>query len=261
MITQNKKYLIPFFVSGYPNIKDCESLISDIVMAGAEIIELGVPASDPLADGPQIQLAHKTALQQEVNLNQTLKLCRRLKAKFPRLSIVLFTYFNPLHKMGLDKYASLAKEMGVSATLTVDLPFEEAQAGYLQAHQKYDLKTVFLVAPTTSLERFQNIQKVTTGFIYFVARTGVTGVETPLSQEFFQNLKTFQKTTSLPVAVGFGIKSLEQIKKLAPVTDSLVIGSYFISLIEQSSSLCEASTAMTKFYRQAVQILHQGRLS
>ena len=254
MTTQPKK-VIPFFVAGYPSLEFSFDLISSVVEAGATMIELGVPASDPTADGPAIQKAHALALQNGMNLKLTLDFARRLTQKFPNLQIVLFTYLNPIFKMGYSNYARAAKSCKVYATLVVDLPVEEALNGFVQAHNEQKLGMVFLATPTTSQQRLAKINELSQAFIYYVARTGVTGAQTHVTSDFLLKLGVFRHQIDKPLALGFGISTIEQVKGLAPYVDYVVIGSFLVGLIDQSPNLCEAQRGIVDFYKSAVQSL------
>lgn len=251
MLENAKKTIIPFFMAGYPDMSSCELLISDMIEEGVEIIEVGVPFSDPVADGPSVQRASAKALINGTHLEDVLDLIARLKKKYPQVSIVLFTYLNPLLKFGLQKYVQEALKAGVSATLTVDLPPEEAEQ-YLSLHRQSGLKTVFLVSPTTRPERMALISEVSSGFIYYISRTGVTGVQSELSSSLAEEIQVLRKISDRPVAVGFGISSPEQVLAVSQMADAVVVGSHLLNLVERNSSQLRAREEVRSFIRTSL---------
>ncbi len=247
----NKKEFIPFLMAGDPNLEATESYVKVLIDEGVRTIELGVPFSDPLADGPSIQRASARALAQQTTLKSVFSLTARLRTQTPDLRIVLFTYLNPLLKFGLKAYTADAASHGVTATLCVDLAPEEA-GSYLEAHRNAQLGTVFLASPTTSASRLKLISDASTEFIYYISRTGVTGENAQISSTLEPELARLRAITSRPIAVGFGISTPEQVREVAKLSDAVVVGSRLINLIEQSAQAEEGLRALTRSYIMAI---------
>jgi tryptophan synthase alpha chain len=193
-----------------------------------------VPFSDALADGPVIQAASERAAKNPAasSMTQILDFVARVHVKHPKTPLIVFTYYNPILRMGVEAFAEKAKSSGVSGVLVVDLPPEEA-TGYSECLKKQGLKTVFLASPTTSPDRISKIAQASTGFIYYVSRTGVTGVQSAMSKTLGSELATLRKITDVPVAVGFGISNAEHAREVARLGDAVVVGSAFVKLIAQ----------------------------
>lgn len=237
--TDGKKAFIPYITAGDPCLSATEDFVKSLVRAGADIIELGVPFSDPVADGEVNQRAAMRALKGGTSLRGVLDLIKLIRNEGIDIPIVLFTYFNPIFRLGLEQFASLAAESGVNGALVVDLPVEES-GDFLVQLSRFDLDSIFLASPTTSSERLQVIERVSTGFVYYVSRTGVTGVRENLSETLESELKLVRKSISKPLAVGFGISTAEQARRVAHLSDAVVVGSSLVQVIEESSSIKEA---------------------
>jgi tryptophan synthase alpha chain len=257
--TGQKKTLIPFLMAGYPSLLESEKLIAAVLASGVRCVEIGVPFSDPLADGPVIQMAASRALDHNVDLAQVLQMTERLKRQFAHAQLVLFTYLNPLLQYGLDRYAQDAKRAGAAATLTVDLPPEEA-GHYLGAHQAADLKTVFLASPTTTPERLRAIDQASTGLVYYVSRVGITGEQSSVSSSLAQEIESVRKIVKNSLAVGFGISSPAQVAEVGAVADAVVVGSRLISLIEASETYDQAERQLRQFVEQSLVALSERSL-
>jgi tryptophan synthase alpha chain len=242
---QRKTALIAYIVAGHKSLDDTEAFADTLVGAGVDILELGVPFSDAMADGPVIQEASETAAAQGFSLQSTLELATRLRHKHSGLGIVLFTYFNPLLKAGLSRFAKQASQAGVNAVLTVDLPPEES-AAYCSALSSHGVGTVFLASPTTDPERLGLIEKASTEFVYYVSRTGVTGVRSQNSDTLETELARVRQIIQKPLAVGFGISNAAQAAEIAPLADAVVVGSAFVKCISQSSSREAAQEGLKK---------------
>jgi tryptophan synthase alpha chain len=229
---EGRKGFIPYITAGDPSLDITRDLILALDKAGSDVIELGVPFSDPIADGPVIQRATERALKNGVNLHQVLQLGRDIR-KTADVPLVLFSYFNPLLSYGLDKLAQDAAAAGFDGILATDLSVEEADP-FLHAMGAAALNTVFLVAPTSSPGRMKSIAATSTGFLYAVSRTGVTGEQ----QELAADMKTFVQTlrghTRLPIAVGFGISTPEQVRAVWREADAAVVGSSIVHEIEKN---------------------------
>lgn len=222
---------IPFITAGDPDIATTELLLIELAAAGADIIELGVPFSDPVADGEVIQRASERALRNGVTLRDALACAARAKQRMD-VPIVLFSYFNPLLKFGEQKLAKEAKQAGVDGVLVTDLIPEEAQS-WTETLVQFDLDPIFLVAPTTSDERLARIAQQARGFIYAVSRAGVTGARDEVSRDAEALVKRVRPVSALPVAVGFGISTPEQVREVWRFADAAVIGSAIVSQIEK----------------------------
>lgn len=224
---------IPFVVTGHPDLELSEKIVDVLVEEGADLIELGVPFSDAMADGPVIQSASESASKKMDSIEEALKFALRISSKHPALPLILFTYFNPILKIGVERFAKVATDSGVSAVLVVDLPPEEA-APYLECLRKQNLKTIFLASPTTSADRFALIEKASTGFIYYVSRTGVTGVSAELSTSLDSELARVKNATKKGVAVGFGISNGKQAAEVAKMAEAVVVGSAFVRIASKN---------------------------
>ena len=222
---------IPFITAGHPDLATTELLLIELAAAGADIIELGVPFSDPVADGEVIQRASERALRNGVTLGDALTCVARAKQHID-VPIVLFSYFNPLLKFGEDRLANDAKQAGVDAVLVTDLIPEEAQA-WIETLCRHELDPIFLVAPTTSHERLARIARQARGFIYAVSRAGVTGARDEMTRDAETLVKRVRSVSDLPVAVGFGISTAEQLREVWRFADAAVVGSAIVSQIEK----------------------------
>jgi tryptophan synthase alpha chain len=244
--------LIPFVVPGDPNLKGTETLIAKMAENGADIIELGVPFSDPLADGPIIQSAYQRALKKKVHLGEVLGLARRLKTI--ETPLVLMTYFNPAFRYGLRNFAKVCKESGIEGVIIPDLPVEEA-GPWIREAREMDLDTIFLVAPTSTPERMRKICRSSRGFIYYVSITGVTGVRKGLPDELENSVKGIREQSQKPVAVGFGISHLEQVKEINRFADGVIVGSAIVKMIEENLKSPELFTRIGHFVSSLAKVL------
>lgn len=228
----NKKALITFITAGDPNLETTYSLMHQLVGAGADIIELGVPFSDPMADGPVIQRASERALVHHVSIDDVLALVRRFRQVDSTTPVVLMGYLNPIEHRGYEKFANAAVEAGVDGVLTVDMALEES-AEYGAIMDKTGLDTIFLVAPTSDAERSKRISRQTRGFLYYVAVKGVTGGASADFSEVAEKVGKLQSQSLVPVAVGFGIGSAQNAAEVAQFADAVVVGSAIIKQVEQ----------------------------
>ena len=242
---KNQPGLVLYLTAGDPNLETTEKLIFCLEQAGADIIELGVPFSDPMADGPTIQLASQRALKNYFTLEDVFALVERVRQR-SQIPILLFSYYNPIFKFGEERAVSLAQETGVDGMLVVDLPPEES-GSLRELCKSYGLNLVHLIAPTTPPERIKLISELSSGFIYYVSVTGVTGARSELPKDIIEHLAMVKRYTHLPVAVGFGISRPEQAKKLAEVADAIVIGSALVKIIEEFSGSDELFKRTSEF--------------
>jgi len=223
--------LIPFITAGDPDIETTEALVLKMAEVGADIIELGVPFSDPLADGPTIQSASQRALQNGTNLKKILHLTERLKGIASPL--VLMAYFNPIFKYGLKKSAEACQKNGVDGVIIPDLPPEEA-GPWIRESRRMGLDTIFLIAPTSPPSRIGLVSRCSRGFIYYVSVTGVTGAREKLPEELELAVKAVKEQSKKRVAVGFGISTPEQAKRISLFADGVIIGSAIVKMIEEN---------------------------
>ncbi len=252
---QGKCALIPYITAGDPDLESSLALMHHLVRAGADIIELGVPFSDPGADGPVIQAAHERALKNKVSLKAVLDLVKRFRQDNKETAIVLMGYLNPFEHMGYKTFATAAAEAGVDAVLTVDLPPEEADDFYLQM-QQHKIDCIFLAAPTTSRQRVELIRKKASGFLYYVSVKGVTGSSRLDLDQVKQKCTMLQTLTDLPIGVGFGIKDAQSAKAIARFSDAVIVGSALIKQIEKhqddKTELLKSAGELMETIRQAI---------
>jgi tryptophan synthase alpha chain len=226
-----RKGIIPFVTAGDPDLETTGEILIELAGAGATVIELGVPFSDPMADGPVIQRSSERALQKNLSLKDILELVRNARKKI-QTPIILFSYFNPLLQFGLKQLAKEAKAAGVDGVLVTDLSPEEA--GEFESELRAnDLDMIFLVAPTSTDERLKLVAQHARGFIYAVSRAGVTGVRISVSDEAERLVTRMRQFSSLPIAVGFGISNRDQVNDVHRYADAVVIGSAIVSEIER----------------------------
>ncbi|MBE9525765.1 MAG: tryptophan synthase subunit alpha [Proteobacteria bacterium] len=231
---QHKQALIPFVTAGDPNPEITVDLMHAMVESGADIIELGVPFSDPMADGPVIQKASERALIYGTSLSDVLMMVKTFREKNNDTPVILMGYLNPIEVMGYEVFAKAAQDCGVDGILTVDIPPEEAGT-YIPALRNCELDPIFLLSPTTTKERMKIICEYASGFIYYVAVKGVTGTSALDTQEVEQRVSIIREVTDLPIAVGFGIKNAQSAAAVAQVADAVVVGSALVNLVEQNA--------------------------
>jgi tryptophan synthase alpha chain len=248
--------LIAYITAGDPSLPASEKIALAAADAGADVIELGVPFSDPVADGPTIQRASERALRGGANLAGVLELVCKIRESSD-VPLVLFSYYNPLLQMGLDKFASAAAEAGADGILATDLTPEES-ADYRAAMQVRNLDTVFLVAPTSTDARIEQIAKASTGFLYLISRTGVTGAREALPEELPGLVRRVRKATTLPIAVGFGISLPTHVTVLGGIADAAVVGSALVSEIEKAQTADAAAAAVGERIRELKAAARRG---
>jgi tryptophan synthase alpha chain len=229
---ETRPTLIAYVTCGDPDMEATGEIVMAAIEAGAGIIELGVPFSDPVADGPVIQRASERALRQGATLEKIFKLAASIRRR-SQAGLIIFSYLNPILKMGLKKFCDGAEAAGVDGALVTDLPVEEG-VDYLQEMRSRRLSTIFLVAPTSTDQRLRSLAKVSSGFVYAVSRTGVTGSRRQLSQDARHLVGRVRKFTKLPVAVGFGISTPEQFAAVGEYAEGAVVGSAIVETIEQN---------------------------
>lgn len=230
---EGRAAFIPYITAGDPDLQATERLAVALAGAGADLLEIGVPFSDPIADGPVNQAAASRALAAGTTLAGILALVARLQSQLD-IPIVLFTYFNPLHAYGIERFAEHAAASGVRGVLCVDLPPEEAEGEVLDALRSHGIDAIFLLAPTSTRERVRAVARLGSGFVYYVSRTGVTGEQGALPAELAREVRAIAKAVGRPLAVGFGISTREQVAAVAKVADGVVVGSALVRLIGEA---------------------------
>jgi len=238
--------IVAYITAGDPSLDATLKFVLALAGAGADVIELGVPFSDPLADGPTIQRASERALKSGTTLAGVLDLVRRIRqsnAPANEVPLILFSYYNPILQMGLEKFASAAASAGADGVLATDLTPEES-ADYRRILATHDLDTIFLGAPTSTDERLAKIAACSSGFLYLISRTGVTGAKDALPDDLPSLLRRARAVTHLPIAVGFGISLPGHVSVLGGLADAAVIGSALVSEIEKAYSVDAAASAL-----------------
>lgn len=254
---QGRAAFIPFLMAGDPDLATTEELLEALVAGGADLIELGVPFSDPIADGPVIQRASTRALAAGAHLSTILDLVARKRDSLG-VPIVLFSYFNPIHARGIQAFAEQAAASGVDGVLCVDLPPEEGAETLVPALARQGLDSIFLLAPTSTRERVKKVAEASSGFVYYVSRTGVTGEQERLPAELIREVKRLRRRIDLPVAVGFGVSNPEQVAQLAQVADGVVVGSALVRLVEESSGQADLARLVEERVRELAAPLKKG---
>jgi tryptophan synthase alpha chain len=244
--------IVVYITAGDPSLDATLEFVLVLEEAGADVIELGVPFSDPLADGPTIQRASERALKSGTSLPKILELVRRIR-KSSQIPLVLFSYYNPILQMGLETFAAAAFEAGVDGVLATDLSPEES-VEYRRILTMHHLDTIFLCAPTSTDERLASIAKCSSGFLYLVSRTGVTGAKDTLPDDLPALLRRVRNFTTLPIAVGFGISLPGHVTLLGGLADAAVLGSSLVAEIEHAKTTQQAAKAL----RERVVILKEA---
>jgi tryptophan synthase alpha chain len=235
LAADGRKALIPFITAGDPDADLTLALLHTLVEAGADVIELGVPFSDPMADGPTIQRASERALAKGMTLRKVLDIVVAFRADNRQTPIVLMGYANPIEAMGLDRFASAAAEAGVDGVLVVDYPPEEA-AAFGAAMKAQGIDPIFLLAPTSTAARIAQVAAVASGYVYYVSLAGVTGSGALNIEAVAERLPLIREQTGLPVGVGFGIRDAATAARIAGIADAVVVGSRIIETIEKSTT-------------------------
>lgn len=245
---KNKKALIAFITAGDPDLRMTHDLVLAIEKSGADIIELGVPFSDPLADGPTIQASSFRALLKGASLKKILKLVKDLRQK-TNIPIALMTYYNPVFHYGDKRFVHDAVHCGVDGIIVPDLPPEEA-GGLIGFAKEAGLATVFFLAPTTTPLRVQKVVRASTGFVYFVSLTGVTGARKAVADTLESKVREAKRKTSVPICVGFGVSTPQQVKAISRFSDGVIVGSAIINEIQKSKSRKAAVLNVSRFIQQ-----------
>jgi tryptophan synthase alpha chain len=247
--------LVAYVTCGDPDLAATRAIILAAIEAGADVIELGVPFSDPVADGPVIQRASERALKNGTSLAQVLTLAAEIREQAQSTGLIVFSYLNPILRLGMKKFCKVARAAGVDGALVTDLPVEEA-GEYLEAMRENDLAPIFLAAPTSPDERLKRIAGASRGFIYAVSRTGVTGQRQQLADDARKLVKRLRRVTKLPVALGFGISNAKQFAEVGEFCDAVVIGSAIVETIERNRG--REAAAVGDFVKQVLAVPSQA---
>jgi len=244
IFADGKKKLVGFASAGCPNVKESLEFMDAMLSGGVDVLEIGVPFSDPMADGPTIQASSQKALSSGTTVKDVLSICKTLSDKYPKKGFVLFSYYNLIFHMGPEKFAKAAKAAGADGVLVVDVPLEERHE-IKPILDKYGLDLIPLVSPATPKARIKEILKGIGGFVYYIIFKGVTGTRTELPKDLKDKVCELKKTSPLPVAAGFGVSDPIMARKVAKIADGVVMGSAFvrIQLDEKLSSAKKAARA------------------
>ncbi len=250
---QGRKALIPFFTAGFPSVELTVPLMHTLVESGADIIELGVPFSDPMADGPTIQRSSEKALANGMNLRKVLEAVANFRADNCDTPVVLMGYANPIEAMGLENFAKAALDAGVDGVLVVDYPPEESEE-FSRVLLSQSLDPIFLLAPTSSQERFEQVGRLAHGYVYYVSLKGVTGSGSLNLDEVAQRIPGIRAAVGLPVGVGFGIRDAATAGRMAAIADAVVVGSRIIEELENAPAgqECAQVAALVQSLRQGM---------
>ena len=242
---RKKPGIVAYLTAGDPDLATTKDIALAAIDNGADVIELGVPFSDPLADGPVIQRASERAVARGVRLTDVLELAEELRAARPAAGLVLFSYLNPVVRMGMQTFCARAAEAGADGVLLTDMIVEEASE-YLAEMKAHGLSPIFLAAPTSPDARLKAIAGVSQGFVYAISRVGITGTQQKVAGDASELVTRLRQFTKLPIAVGFGISNAEHVRAVGEFADAAIIGSALVALIEKSPAK-EAATAIGQF--------------
>ncbi len=242
-----KPGLVAYLTAGDPDLKSTLAIAIAAIDAGADVIELGVPFSDPLADGPVIQRASERALKHGTKLSDVLTIAKQLRTARPEAGLVIFTYFNPVLRFGLERFCAAAEEAGVDGVLVTDMIVEEADE-YLACLERHKLAPIFLAAPTSPDARLEKIAAASKGFVYAISRVGITGTQQSLAVDAEQLVARLRRYTKLPIAVGFGVSNAEHFAAVGEFADAAVVGSALVATIEKSEP-AEAPSSIARFIK------------
>lgn len=244
---QHKPGLVIYLTAGDPSLEATRAIALEAIDAGADVLELGVPFSDPMADGPVIQRASERSLAHGTSLKDVLALAHQIRAARPRAGLMIFSYFNPILRYGLKRFADDAAAAGADGVLVTDIVVEEA-GDYLAEMARVGLAPVFLAAPTSPDDRLEAIATHSKGFVYAISRTGITGKQQSLTSDAASLVARIRRWTRLPIAVGFGISNAKHVAQVAEFADAAVVGSAIVELIERSSPQ-EAPGTVARFIK------------
>ena len=249
LFKDNKKKLVTFVTGGDPDFKTSNNILETIIKNGADIIEIGMPFSDPMADGPTIQLSSNRAINQGANLNTIFNQCKKIRIKNKNIPIILMGYYNVILHYGIKKFIKNCSSYGIDGLIIVDLQPEEDSELYNLMKLK-DIDLIRLITPNTTTSRLKTITSHASGFLYYVTITGITGQKSANMQELKQSVKNIKKYTKLPIVAGFGIKNKLHVKEICKITDGVVVGSSIVKLIEKNlnkkNNILKAISAFVK---------------
>ncbi len=243
---RGEKALICFVTAGDPSAQQTVEIVTALARAGADAVELGIPFSDPLADGPSVQASSQRALDNGMTVRKALEAVRAIRAANPDLPLILMTYYNPIRCYGLEQYARDAKEAGADAHIVTDLTPEEA-GDWKRYSTAVGLDTVFLLAPTSTADRIAVVGRLSTGFVYCVSRTGVTGAREDVPAELTQVVASIRAQTGEPICVGFGVSTPDHVRKICAFADGAVVGSALVDLIHRHRDDADLLTRVTDY--------------
>jgi tryptophan synthase alpha chain len=243
----NKPGLVAYLTAGDPDLPATREIALAAIDAGADVIELGVPFSDPLADGPVIQRASERAVANGTTLSNVLMLAADLRRERPEAGLIIFSYYNPVLRYGLERFCAAAEAAGVDGVLITDLIVEEA-VEYLEHLHRHHLAPVFLAAPTSPDERLERIAAASQGFVYAISRVGITGTQQALASDAESLVKRLRRYTDLPIAVGFGVSNADHFAAVGEFSDAAVVGSAIVAIIEQAGRE-NAPSSIARFIR------------
>lgn len=252
---RREKAFIAYVTAGDPDLRTTKKIVLALENSGADIIELGIPFSDPLADGPTIQAASHRALLKGVNLKKIFAVVAELR-RMTEIPIVFMTYYNPVLRYGVGDFIKQCEKNGIDGVIVPDLPFEEA-GDLVKASKKSGIATIFLAAPTSTKARIANIARRSSGFIYYVSLTGVTGARVKLPPEVTSNVRTIKSMTDKPVAVGFGISTPAQARRVAIVADGVIVGSAIVKIIgKRGKNIKALLSEVSNFSKSLAKAIH-----
>jgi tryptophan synthase alpha chain len=241
-----KPGLVVYLTVGDPDLATTRAIALAAIDAGTDVLELGVPFSDPLADGPVIERASHRAVANGTTLADVLALARDVRVARPHTGLVIFSYFNPILRYGLERFCSDVKAAGVDGVLATDLTIEEADGRYLDAMHAANLHPIFLAAPTSTDDRLRRIAAVSQGFVYAISRVGITGTQQTLASDARSLIERLRRYTKLPIALGFGVSNAAHVATLGEFADAAVIGSAIVGIVEKSTPR-DAPAAVARF--------------
>jgi tryptophan synthase alpha chain len=251
---RRKKAFIAYITAGDPSLLATAKLALEIEKSGVDILELGIPFSDPMADGPTIQAASHRALEGGVKLAGIFKMVRSLRKK-TGMPIVFMTYYNPVFRYGVEKFLRDCSRSGVDGIIVPDLPCEES-APLVKAAKKNGVAAIFLAAPTSTISRLKKIASLSGGFIYYVSLTGVTGTRRDLPEELGSKVRCIKSMTDTPVSVGFGVSNPGQAKKVAKIADGVIVGSAIVNIIAQNMGKRDMAAKVARFTKTIAKAVH-----
>lgn len=252
--SQGRRAFMPFLSAGDPDLTTTALLAKELIEAGANLLEIGFPYSDPIADGPVIQASYTRALSRGLHLDDVFACCRQIADSTPTVPLVAMTSYSLVHRRGPERFVRRALESGLSGAIVPDLPVEEA-GDFAQLCRQHHFKLVLLVTPTTSPERAKRIVQTSTGFVYCVSVTGITGERTALPTELLEQLSWLRRETTLPLCVGFGISKAEHVRMLRDHAEGIIVGSAFVRLLESPGTAQEMAARVGALARTLIEAL------